>query len=190
MKTRFISSIVASLLALSASTVLPSQQSTQPTQVQAQPVPCVTTPTTPNPSGNGPAIKVPSKWRAMLDKERQKIEAKTGFELPDVATDIEQASKPKPKPCLPQVSSPKTAQPIPVLHIPIGVTTTWLCNPIITSTDPSHTVTFITPDALTSAEPAQPGTFEADGAKADPKATVSCANLRRDPKNNKVFLAN
>ena len=50
-------------------------------------------------------------------------------------------------------------------------------------------MTFITPDALTIAEPAQAGAFEADGAKADPKATVSCASLRRDPKNNKVFLA-
>jgi hypothetical protein len=49
-------------------------------------------------------------------------------------------------------------------------------------------VSFITPDALTNAEPAQASGFEADGAKADPKATVSCANLRRDPKNNKVFL--
>jgi hypothetical protein len=74
-------------------------------------------------------------------------------------------------------------------HLPAGVITTWLCDPIITSTDPSHTITFIAPDALTNAEPAQAGVFEADGAKADPKATVSCANLRRDPKNNKVFLA-
>jgi hypothetical protein len=97
----------------------------------------------------------------------------------------------KPAPC-PSKGAPSASpapQPPAVSHLPTGVITAWLCNPIVTSTDPSHTVTFITPDALTSAEPAQGGAFEADGAKADPKATVSCANLRRDPKNNKVFLA-
>jgi hypothetical protein len=110
-------------------------------------------------------------------------------DLPASPSDITGAT-PDAKPCPPAATSPAPPAPAaPVLHLPNGVITTWLCNPIVTSTDPSHTVTFITPDALTSVEPAQASAFEADGAKADPKATVSCANLRRDPKNNKVFLA-
>jgi hypothetical protein len=95
----------------------------------------------------------------------------------------------KPKPATPCPPAAPITQAATAMHLPAGVTTTWLCNPIVTSTDPSHTTTFITPDELTNAEPAQPSVFEADGAKADPKASVSCANLRRDPKNNKVFLA-
>lgn len=158
------------------------QPSPQPTQLQPQASPCVTTPTNQNPSGKNPTFKMPSSWR-------DKFAAKTGITLPDVPTNTAQPVNSKPAPCPPQADSPKAAQPFPISHLPTGVITTWLCNPIVTSTDPSHTVTFITPDALTNAEPAQAGAFEADGAKADPKATVSCANLRRDPKNNKVFLA-
>jgi hypothetical protein len=189
MKAKTLPLILAAVLAPLA---IKAQQppSPQPTQAQAQPVPCVTTPTTPNPSGNQPAVKVPNKWRQMLDKQRQQLENKIGVPIPDVATSIEQAANSKPAPCPAQAAAPKAPQPVAIPHLPSGVITTWLCNPIVTSTDPSHTVTFITPDALTVAEPAQPGVFEADGAKADPRATtVSCANLRRDPKNNKVFLA-
>ena len=190
MKTNISLLILAALLAPLAS-IAQQQPSLQPVQAQAQPVPCVTTATSPNPSGNSPAIKVPNKWQVMINKKLQKIEGQTGIPISDIGTDIAQAANAKPAapPCIPQAASPKTAQPVANSHLPTGVITLWLCNPIVTSTDPSHTVTFITPDELTVAEPAQPGAFEADGAKADPKATVSCANLRRDPKTNKVFQA-
>jgi hypothetical protein len=160
----------------------------QAAQPQTKPVPCSTISAAPNPSGNNPAIKVPNKWRNALNNKLHNLESQTGIPISDVTADIAQAANSKAAPCTPQ-GSPKTAQASPILHLPAGVVTTWLCNPIVTSTDPSHTVTFVTPDELMTAEPAQAGTFEADGAKANPKATVSCANLRRDPKNNRVFLA-
>jgi hypothetical protein len=160
---------------------IPAQQTQMPQTPQAQPEPCVTTSTAPNPSANNPTFKIPSGWR-------QKFAAKTGITLPDGPISSPQPGTSKPVPCPPQPATPKTTQPVS-FHLPTGVITTWLCNPIVTSTDPSHTVTFVTPDELTSAEPAQAGAFEADGAKADPKATISCANLRRDPKTNRVFLA-
>ena len=188
MKTKSPVLILAALLAPLAG-IAQQQPSPQPAQAEAQPVPCVTAATSPNPSGNSPAIKVPNKWQVMISKKLQKIEGQTGIPISDIGTDITQAANAKPAPCPPQAVLPKAAQPVPIAHLPSGVVTTWLCNPIVTSTDPSHTVTFITPDALTIAEPAQLGAFETDGAKADPKATVSCATLRRDPKNNKVFLA-
>jgi hypothetical protein len=192
MRNRSLSLIFVALLnsvVLAAQDATPPQPSPQTTQTQAQPAPCVTTPNTPNPSGNNPAIKVPNKWQQMISKKLQKIEGQTGIPVSDVATDLAEAAKAKPTPCPPQAGSPKTTQPVAISHLPAGVVTQWLCNPIVVSTDPSHTVTFVTPDALTTAEPAQTGAFEADGAKADPRAAVSCASLRRDPKNNKVFLA-
>lgn len=162
------------------------QPSPQPTQGLDQP--CVTT-STPNPSDKTSHFKLPNKLQQALNKQLGKIQAETGVDAGGTAADMQQAAKSKPAPCIPQAGSPKTTQPVPTLHLPTGVVSIWLCNPIVTSTDPSHTVSFVTPDALTNAEPAQAGAFEADGAKADPKATVSCASLRRDPKNNRVFLA-
>jgi hypothetical protein len=186
MKTILMSASVAALLI-----AIVSQAQQSPNPQPTQPVPCVTSPNAPNPSGNHPVIKVPSKWQQMINQKLQKVESQTGIPLSGVGTEIAKASVSKAgaAPCPPQAGVSKTAQPVPIAHLPADVVTTWLCNPIVTSTDPSHTVTFVTPDALTIAEPAQAGAFEADGAKADAKATVSCASLRRDPKNNRVFLA-
>jgi len=148
---------------------------TSPTQPQQQPCSTASGPSKPNTKTPG-VLTDPNSKAGKIFSKYSPIDPGSIFN-----------SKPKPAaPCPPPAP---TTQPSPVMHLPAGVITTWLCNPIITSTDPSHTTSFITPDALTNAEPAQPSVFEADGAKADPKATVSCANLRRDPKNNKVFLA-
>ncbi len=163
----------------------PQPQPTPPPLAQLQPA---TDPTAPCNKG---AEAQPRKesWAEKKLKALACVQNKQLCDLPKSPSDITGAT-PAAKPCPPTATSTTPpSQPAPISHLPTGVITTWLCNPIITSTDPSHTVTFITPDALTIAEPAQTGAFEADGAKADPKATVSCANLRRDPKNNKVFLA-
>jgi hypothetical protein len=156
----------------------------QPAPSQAQPAPASTTPCKPTPTPPHKPGWLETKAKALACKQNKNL-----CDLPSSTTDIT-GTTPEAKPC-PPTTTPATpaAQPAPVLHFPAGVITTWLCNPIVTSTDASHTTTFITPDELTNAEPAQLSVFEADGAKADPKATVSCANLRRDPKNNKVFLA-
>jgi len=161
----------------------------QPTQTQAQTAPCPTgQPQGATPQKSGSTLA--DRWKKKINDESAKLGKRTGVPMP-TTDDINSLGVAKQAPCPPKVVNPATpaAQSASVQHLPIGVITTWLCNPIIVSTDPSHTTTFITPDALTNAEPAQSGAFEADGAKADPKATVSCANLRRDPKNNKVFLA-
>ena len=188
MKTSITYLGLAALLAIASQ----AQQSPSPqtASVQAQVAPCAG-PSSPSAQGNNPTFKTPNRWKQVLDKQRQQLQGLTGISVPDPTKPVEQTVNAKPAPCPAKSVTPgvPAAQSAPAPHLPAGVITTWLCNPIITSTDPSHTTTFITPDALTNAEPAQPSVFEADGAKADPKATVSCASLRRDPKNNKVFLA-
>ena len=163
--------------------------------VEAQQTPSTPQPTPTQAASTAPCTKAaPSQphKEGWLEKKTRALACQKDKNLCDLPSSASDAtgSTPDAKPC-PTTATTTTpaAQPAPPAHLPTGVITTWLCNPIITSTDPSHTTTFITPDALTNAEPAQPSMFEADGAKADAKATVSCANLRRDPKNNKVFLA-
>lgn len=188
MKTPISCLALAALLA-TASQAQQSPPTSQPTQTQAQTTPCPTDPSqaaTPPKSGSTLA----DRWKKKINDASAKLGTRTGVPMPttDDANGIMSKTQ---APCPPKAgtATSSAAQPAPTAHLPTGVITTWLCNPIVTSTDPSHTTTFITPDALSNAEPAQPGVFEADGAKADPKATVSCASLRRDPKNNKVFLA-
>jgi hypothetical protein len=182
----FITKFVLAITLATVNAVAQQTPSTsQPIPPQAQPATASTAPC--NKAASGQPHK-PS-WIETKAKKLACAQNKNLCDLPPSPTDIIGIT-PDAKPCPSTTTAAiPSAQLAPVLHLPAGVTTTWLCNPIITSTDPSHTVTFITPDALTNAEPAQAAAFEADGAKADPKATVSCANLRRDPKNNKVFLA-
>ncbi|HTV53588.1 MAG TPA: hypothetical protein VMI06_01595 [Terriglobia bacterium] len=181
MKTTIYFFALAALLASfsqaqqTPSTPQPTQQQTAPAAAGA--IPCSNS-APPKPHNQG---WLERKARALACQKNPQL-----CSLPNSTDDALGTAKPCPPTATP---STPTTQPAPALHLPTGVITTWLCNPIVTSTDPSHTTTFITPDALTNAEPAQPGVFEADGAKADAKATVSCANLRRDPKTNKVFLA-
>jgi hypothetical protein len=175
--------LLALIASLSQAQQTPS--TSQSAAAQTPPAPASTVPCA------KPAPTQPHKpgWLEKKAKALACAQNKNLCDLPSSPTDIV-GSTPEAKPCPPAAApTPPATQPAPALHLPNGVTTTWLCNPIVTSTDPSHTTTFITPDELTNAEPAQSSAFEADGAKADPKATVSCANLRRDPKNSKVFLA-
>jgi len=185
MKKGMALSLLAAMLASPASHAQQTPSTSQPTPSQVQPATASTAPC------NKAAAGQPHKpsWIEKKAKALACAQNKNLCDLPSSPTDIV-GTAPEAKPCPPTATqTTPAAQPAPVLHLPNGVTTTWLCNPIVTSTDASHTTTFITPDELTNAEPAQPSAFEADAAKADPKATVSCANLRRDPKNNKVFLA-
>ena len=174
MKTQIIT-----LAALAHMLVVPGRaqqaSTTSPTPSQQQPCSTASTP-------GKPATKTPSA----LTDPNSKVGKIFGKYSP---VDPGAIFNSKPKPAAPCPPAAPITQAAPATRLPAGVVTTWLCNPIVTSTDASHTVTFITPDELTSAEPTQANAFEADGAKADPKAAVSCANLRRDPKNNKVFLA-
>jgi hypothetical protein len=147
----------------------------QPAQTQQQP--CVAAN-----GGSKPNLKAP---KALTDPKNKIGKLFNQYNIFDTPIP---PSAPKTIPCPPASVTPNT-QIAPVLHIPSGVVTTWLCNPIVTSSDASHTTTFVTPDSLSNAEPSQVNAFEADGAKADLKAAASCANLRRDPKTNKVFLA-
>jgi|SRR5579859_7670291 len=181
------------LAALFAPLAIGQQPSPQPTQVQAQPAPCVTTPTTPNPSGNGPTIKVPNKWRQMLDQQRQKIEAKTGIPMPDVATDIEQASKSKPAPCVPQTGSSKPVPPTPspILKLPpdITTTTTLHCNPSspLQEDGKRRSTTLTLPDPYNYASP-KPTDVLVDSVVPDLAAHVPCYAVRVDIKTLKSFI--
>jgi hypothetical protein len=172
----------------SASQAQQNPSTSQPTQAQA--APCTTGQSQAAASQNKkPGSSIADRWKRKIDAESAKLEARAGVPIPTTG-DVGNLGSAPPAPCpsKPAGTATPTTSPAVAPHLPSGIITTWLCNPIVTSTDPSHTTTFITPDELTNAEPAQPSVFEADGAKADPKATVSCANLRRDPKNNKVFL--
>ena len=161
-----------------------AQQSPSPQPQPMQTAPC-TGSAAAKTASTQPQVNLSDNTKQYLTQKQKFLQKFSPIALPD-QTKLPQPAKPAPTPCPPPQPSQQLA---PVIHLPIGVISTWLCNPIITSTDASHTTTFITPDALTSAEPTQASAFEADGAKADAKATVSCANLRRDPRNNKVFLA-
>jgi hypothetical protein len=182
---------LVAILAISAMAQQTPSTSQPTSTTQVQTAPCTTGQSSnATPQNNKSGSSLADRWKKKINDESAKLATRTGVPMPTTG-DLNSAGTTKPAPCPTKASAPAapTTQPAPVLHLPNGVTTTWLCNPIVTSTDPSHTTTFITPDELTNAEPAQPSAFEADAAKADPKATVSCANLRRDPKNNKVFLA-
>jgi len=180
-----LSLIAFSLLLAPFAGAQQSSSTTQQTSAQAQPAAASTVPC----ANNAAAPQHKPGWLEQKAKALACKQNKNLCDLPSSPMDI-LGTAPDAKPCPPtSTSTTPPAQVAPVPHLPAGVITTWLCNPIVTSTDASHTTTFITPDGLTNAEPAQARTFEADGAKADAKATLSCANLRRDPKNNKVFLA-
>jgi hypothetical protein len=187
MFTKITFLIVAAFLADTAGRAQqsPSSPTTTP-QAQTAPCPAQTT----NPQPNKQSSPFADKWKKKINDLGNKAAAKSGLPVP-TTDDLQQLMKSSGTPCLPKAGATPAAnaQVTPAMRLPTGVMTTFLCNPIIISTDPSHTTTFITPDALTIAEPAQESVFEADGAKADLKATVSCANLRKDPRTSKVFLA-
>jgi hypothetical protein len=145
-----------------------AQQSPSPQSAQAAPCGAAA-------PASKPTLRVPSKFKSLVDK----YSPISGEDLTKPASSVKSGS-----PCPPPTSNTQ-----PAAKLPPGGITTWLCNPVVTSTDASHTATLITPDELTVAEPLLSSMFEADGAKADLKAATSCANLRRDPKNNRVFLA-
>jgi hypothetical protein len=167
--------LLALAVLLTSSSQAQQAATPQPSQVQQQPCSTASTPSKPTTKTPG-ALTDPNSKVGKIFGKYSPVDPGSIFN-----------SKPKPAaPCPPAAPITQAAS---ATRLPAGVVTTWLCNPIVTSTDASHTVTFITPDELTSAEPLQANAFEADGAKADPKAAVSCANLRRDPRNNKVFLA-
>jgi len=187
MKTRTPLLILAVLLVLQHAQG--QQPSPQPAQAQLQP--CATTPT-PSLSGNSPAIKVPNKWRQMLDRQRQQIEAKTGIPMPDVATGIEQAANAKPTPCPPQAVLPKTSQPAqaPVLKLPPDTTITLHCNPMTPSAKEANgrPTTLTLPDPHDFAVP-KPTDFLVDSVVPDLAAKTPCYLVRVDPKTNKSFIA-
>jgi hypothetical protein len=170
-----------------------SQQSPnpQPPQAQVQSAPCVTTPT-PNPSGNNATVKVPSKWKQYLDRQRQQIEAKTGIPVPDVATGIEQVANSKPAPCPPQASPPKIPQaaPAPALKLPPDTTVTLHCSPLTPSSKDAngHPTTLTLPDPHDFAVP-KANEFEFDSVVPDLAAKTPCYLVKVDPKSNRSFVS-
>jgi hypothetical protein len=169
MKTIFILSFVATLLTISASQAQQSPSpAPQPTQTQSQPCGVA-------PSASKTTIKVPPAWKSKFDK----YNPLAGSDLPNGT------SSGKAAPPCPPAAPP--AQPVPVLHLPPGVGTIWFCNPVVMGAD--HTTSYVMPTDITEASPIQANTFEADSAKADPKATTSCSALHKDPRTSKFWLA-
>ena len=166
-------SLIVSALAVAAvmiPSIIRAQQAatSQPTQTQSQP--CVVAP-----SASKPSIKVPSAWKATFDKYS-----------PVASSDLSKgtSSGKAATPC-PPAASP--TPPVPVFHAPANVVTIWLCNPVVTAAD--RTTSYVMPTDITEASPIQANTFEADSAKADPKATTSCSALHKDPRTSKFWLA-
>ena len=93
--------VIATVLLAAITTNAQQSPNPQPALMHVQSAPCVTMAVAPNPSGNNTAIKVPGKWRQLLDKQRQQIEARTGIPMPDVATGTAQPAnaQPTPLPC-------------------------------------------------------------------------------------------
>jgi hypothetical protein len=184
MKTKTIALFFAALVAVTSAA---AQQNVnpQPTQVLAQPAPCVTTSTTTNNLGNKTTFRVPSKWR-------QQIQKTTGITVPDGSTDAQQNATPKPAPCVPQAGSPKTLAPVPqaALKLPPDFTATLHCNPMTPSPRDSagHPTTLTLPDPHDYAVP-KPSDFEADSVVPDLAAKTACYLVKVDPKTNKVFIA-
>lgn len=180
------------LAALIAPLAIGQQPSPQPTQAQGQPVPCVTTPTNPNPSGYNPAVKVPSKWQQVLDKQRQQLAAKTGIAIPDPSTAIAQPATPKSNSCPPQAASPKPPPPTqaPILRLPPDTTLTLRCNPLTPSPKDgsAHPTTLTLPDPHDFAVPKANDT-EFDAVVPDLSAKTQCYRIKIDPATGKSFIA-
>ena len=168
------------------------QPSPQPMQTQEQAVPCVITPTSPNPSGPNTAVKVPNKLQQILNKQRQAIAAKTGITLPDVPNNIALPANSKPIPCPPQAGSPKNSQPTPspMLKLPADTTVTLHCNPMSPSPKDSagHQATLILPNPADFATP-KPGDFLVDSVVPDLAAKTGCWQVKVDPLTKKSFIA-
>jgi hypothetical protein len=169
-------------VALGVAEALEGQQAAtpQPTQAQEQPAPCVTTPTNPKSSGNNPTFKIPSGWR-------QKIAAKTGITLPDVPTGAAQSANPKPVPCPPPVTAPKTPQPFPA-KLPPDMTLTLHCTPLPPKDANGHQSTLILPNPNDFASP-KPSDILADSVQPDLSAKTGCWQVKVDPVTKKSFIA-
>lgn len=181
--------IIVLLIPFSAS----AQQGPNPQpSVQAQPGPCPST-STPNPQDNNAGVKVPGKWRQLLNKQIQKTEAKTGISLPDPSAEVEQAVNSKPvAPCPPPAASPKNPPPpqAPVLKLPPDTTITLHCNPMAPSTSGAsgHPSTLVLPDPHDFAIP-KANEFEVDNVVPDLAAKTPCYLVKVDPKSSKSFVS-
>jgi hypothetical protein len=162
--------IIASTVLLSALIVKAQTVSTSQPPAQTQSQPCGVAP-----AASKPTVKVPSVWKGTFDKYNPLAGS-------DPTKGISSG-----KPATPCPPSATPAPPAPVFRIPAGVVTTWLCNPVVTASD--HSTSYVMPSDITEASPIHANTFEADSAKADPKATTSCSSLHKDPKTAKFWLA-
>jgi hypothetical protein len=164
-----------------------AQSAATPQSTPTQQQPCTAAPSGSQSQTSGD-IKIPPAYQKPVSGILKIIHDHTNINLgkPDGSS----ISNPKPgsakTPCLGPVPNTQIA---PVLKIPVGVFTVWHCNPLVTSTDPSHTQSLFSIKDIPGAEPTQPGVFEADEPMEDLKSPISCGNLRRDLKNNKIFLA-
>jgi len=183
--TRLINTL--SIAPLLIACALQAQQSPNPQP--AQPLPCVTTSTALNPSGNNPTIKVPNKLRQVLNKKLQKVEDQTGIPISEVGTEIAQASASKPTPCPPLAVPPKTSQTVvaPVLKLPPDITATLHCNPMTPSAN-SRPTTLTLPDPHEFATP-KPTDFLVDNVVPDLAAHAPCFQVKVDPKTGRSFLS-
>jgi len=178
--------ILAAVISLGAGQAQQSPSpSTPPQTAQAQTAPCTTGPSqAAAPQNNKSGSSFAGRLKKKINDEAAKIGTRTGVPMP-TTDDISSAAPAKPVPCSPKPPAP--ASPAPVFHAPTGVVTTWLCNPVVTASD--HSTSYVMQSDITEASPIQANTFEADSAKADPKATTSCSSLHKDPKTLKFWLA-
>jgi hypothetical protein len=167
------------------------QPSPQPTQGQAQTAPCVTTPTSPNPSGSNTHVKIPNALQRALNKQLQKVQGTTGVDVGGVVQDLQQDTKSKPAPCPTQAVPPKNPlpTPAPALKPPpdITTTTTLHCNPMTPSTS-GHPTTLTLPDPHEFAVP-KPTDWLVDAVVPDLAAHAPCFQVKVDPKTGRSFLS-
>lgn len=190
MKTK--AAILQIIIATAAIPAVYSQSPNPQPSAQAQSAPCTNSSTNPNPQDNNVAVKVPGKWRQLLNKQLQKTEAKTGISLPDPSADVQQAVNSKPAPCPPQTASPKSPPPTPapIMKLPPDTTVTLHCNPMPPSANgaSNRPTTLVLPDPHDFATP-KANEFEVDNVVPDLSAKTGCWSVKVDPKTGKSFVA-